>query len=208
MHIKLLTTLGLAMSMGLPAAVVSSGIQDLPISPTFDGVYLNFTDFSDPTVFSPSTTEPTDWDINFFFGGAAIATSDTFQPITATPDTNAAIVGLSSNDVVSGSSNFPASFSGSTGHMGSGAQQWDNGETAFLGFRLQPDSFPGGNQPPAVIYGYMEVTLQNDGTPGTVHSWAWDPTGAVVTIPEPGTTTLATLALASLAWRRRRHPRA
>ena len=46
--------------------------------------------------------------------------------------TNAAFLGLASGDVISGGSDFPASFSGSTGHMGTGPQQWDNGETAYI----------------------------------------------------------------------------
>jgi hypothetical protein len=205
MHIKHLIILNLALSAGLQAAVVSSGVQNIVIPSNFDGIYLDFTDFNDPTVFSTSTTEPTDWDINFFFGGAAVATSDTFQPATVGAATNAAVLALSSSDVVSGSSDFPPSFSGSTGHMGIGSQQWSNGATAYLGFRLQPDSF--GTQPAQVIYGFMEVTLQDDGNPGTIHSWSWDTSGASVMVPEPGTTTLATLVVAGLALRRRRNPR-
>ena len=86
-------------------------------------------------------------------------------------------------------------------------QQFDNGETAYIGFRLQPGSFPVGNQPATTIYGWAKVTLQNDGTPGNIEQWAWDPTGAVVTVPEPGTMTLAGLALAGLAMHRRRSDR-
>ena len=125
MHLKLLITLTLALTAGLHATVISSGVQNIEIPNDFNGIYLDFTDYTDPTVFSTNTTEPTDWDINFFFGGAAIATSDTFQPVTASPATNAAAIalGLSSNDMVSVSSDFPESFSGSTGHIGVSSQQ-------------------------------------------------------------------------------------
>ena len=80
----------------------------------------------------------------------------------------------------------------------------DNGATAYLGFRIQPTSFPGGSQPASELYGFMEVTLSDDGTTGTINSWSWETTGLPITVPEPGTATLGVLALAGLAWRRRR----
>ena len=202
--------IGAVLCASAPAAVVSSGVQNLAIPSTFDGVYLDFNDLDNPSSFTSTSTVPdvpsvpASWDINLFFGGAAIATSDTLQPVTQTADTNAAVLGLSSGDVVTGAENFPTSYSGSLGHVGTGPQQWENGDTAYIGFRLQPDSFPVDNQPATPIHGWLKVTVRDDGTPGAIEQWAWDPTGAAILVPEPGVMTLTTLALAGLATRRRR----
>ena len=58
-----------------------------------------------------------------------------------------------------------------------------------------------------LAYGWALVTLQDDNTPGVIHSWAYEDTGAPITagaIPEPSHTLLVVLGLASLALRRRR----
>ncbi len=198
------SVIGLSLATNLTAAVMLVDIPDIPIPSDFDGIYLDFDDFNDPGSFTTATTEPAEWDINFFFGGAAIANSETFQPATAAPATLSAALGLAGGDTVSASLNYPASFSGSTGHMGIAAQQWDNGERAHLGFRIEPSSFPTGSQPATTIYGYMTVTLQDDETTGLIHAVAWDPTGAPVVIPEPSSVTLSLLALAAGITRRRR----
>ncbi|MDA7506389.1 PEP-CTERM sorting domain-containing protein [Akkermansiaceae bacterium] len=198
------SVIGLSLATNLTAAVMSVDIPDIPIPSDFDGIYLDFDDFNDPGSFTTATTEPADWDINFFFGGAAIANSDTLQPVTAASATLSEVIGLAPSDTVSGSLNYPTSSSGSTGHMGTGAQQFDNGETGFIGFRIEPDSFAPGSQPATTIYGYMKVTLQDDGTVGAIHTVAWDPTGAPVVIPEPSSVALSLLALAAGITRRRR----
>ena len=188
----------------LSAAVIFVDIPDIVIPSDFDGIYLDFEDFTDPGSFTTATMEPADWDVNFFFGGAAIANSDTLQPVTAASATLSEVIGLAPSDTVSGSLNYPTSSSGSTGHMGTGAQQFDNGEAGFIGFRIEPESFAPESQPATTIYGYMKVTLQDDGTVGAIHTVAWDPTGAVVVIPEPSSAVLSLLALAAGITRRRR----
>lgn len=207
MRLSVPVVMGAALSANLSAAVVFSGIQDISISSTFDGVYLDFTDGDDASTFTQSATEPGTWDVNLFFGGAGIANSDTFQPVTVAGATNAAVLKLSGGDTVSASSTFPPlspGYSGSTGHMGGGAGQWLNGEsTGYIGFRMTPASFSI-NAPGTIIYGWMHVTLQDDGSAGTIHSWAWETSGDPITIPEPGSTVLLGLGALTLLMRRRR----
>jgi hypothetical protein len=198
---------GIVLATNLSAAVVYSGLQNISISSTFDGIYLDFTDGDDAATVTQSTTTPGTWDVNLFFGGAGIWNSDTFQPVTVAGTTNAAVLKLSEGDTVSGASTFPPlspGYSGSTGHMGAGAGQWVNGETTgYIGFRIHPGSFTV-NAPATTIYGWMLVTLQDDGSAGTIHSWAWDTSGDPITVPEPGTTALFGLCALTILLRRRR----
>jgi hypothetical protein len=198
---------GIVLATNLSATVVYSGLQNISISSTFAGIYLDFTDGDDAATVTQSTTTPGTWDVNLFFGGAGIANSDTFQPVTAAGTTNAAVLKLSGGDTVSSSSTFPPlspGFSGSTSHMGAGVGQWVNGEsTGYIGFRILPASFSA-NAPGTTIYGWMHVTLQDDGGAGTIHSWAWETSGAPITIPEPGFTVLLGLGALTMLLRRRR----
>lgn len=107
--------------------------------------------------------------------------------------------------MVGDTSDFPPGYSGSLGHIGTGSQQWDPaGQRAFVGFVLQAGSFPAGSQPAVPIYGWMNVTLNDNGDPGIIHGWAWDPTGSNVTIPEPGTAVLVVFSLCGILLSRRR----
>lgn len=200
---------GAALATNLPAAVVYSGEQNIAIPNSFNGIYLDFTDGNNAATVGQSYTNPGTWDLNLFYGGAGLWNSDTLQPVTAAAATNAAVLKLSTSDIVSGSNTFPPlspGFSGSTGHMGVGAQQWlDSGETGYIGFRMLPASFTS-NAPSMPVYGWMHVTLQGDGSSGTIHGWAWDPSGDPVLIPEPGTVALAALTLAGCVLLRRKRP--
>ncbi len=57
-----------------------------------------------------------------------------------------------------------------------------------------------------LAYGWALVTLQNDNTPGVIHSWAYEDTGAaiLVGVPEPSHSLLVALGLSAVALRRRR----
>jgi len=70
----LLLVLPFAFQLNLNGAVVYSGIQNIPIPTTFDGIYINL----DNSATSGSTI--LGWDINPFFGGTGMANSTTFQP--------------------------------------------------------------------------------------------------------------------------------
>ena len=190
------------LSHGSMSAIVlnSQGEINIPIPNTFEGVYLDFTDVNDPDSYSLTTTQPASWDINLFYGGAAIATSDTFAPVVSSATINSPLLSLAPGTQVGPSSLFPPGFSGSTGHMGQTSQQFESGSIAYLGFVLNP-----GQQN---YYGWMKVTLNNDGTAGTIHEWAWDNSGAaiIVPVPEPSNVTLLLgLFTLLLGLRRRRN---
>jgi len=206
MRIFLPAAISVALAGNLPAAVVYSGVQNIAIPDTFYGVYLDFTDHTSATAVTVSTgpTVPTDFDINPFFGGSAIANSDTLQPVTLAATVNSDVENLAGGVTVSAANTYPASFSGSTGQIGAAANQWNNGETGYIGFRILDTSFASG--PGFTIYGYMQVTLQDDGSAGNIIGWAWETDGTEITIgaiPEPGSMVLLLSGALGLLRRRR-----
>ena len=172
-----------------------------------------------------SYSEPAsgDWDVNFFFGGAFIAHNTSFQPYRADSGNQlSAIDRLGVNTLIDGSagtdpgsnSSSPlssADFGGSgttTGgdingnpsptHMGSNADQFASGSLSqgYIAFVLNPDSTP--------LYGWMEVSLSDDGSAGLIHRWAYSEMGIEVgQVPEPGTLVLVLAGTACLLRRRR-----
>lgn len=195
------------------AAVVYHDPADIAIPANFAGVYLDFDDSSDPSDFTTGTSAPGPggaWDINLFFGGIAIGNSDTFRPVTDTsPTINADVLNLSLGDTVGPVptvGTYPAGTSGSTGHMGTGTNEFPGGQLGYIGFRLQADSFTTNST--GVHYGYMAVTLESDGSAGAVHWWAWETTPdtavTVTVIPEPSVISLVGLGMLGLAACRRR----
>ena len=73
------------------AVIVYSGDQNITVTNNLEGVYLDIGAGAptfpggDPDAVGNDTytvgySEPADWDINIFFGGAGIAYSDTFSP--------------------------------------------------------------------------------------------------------------------------------
>lgn len=215
-------------------AITYSGVLDIPIPTSFDGVYLNLIPVEntepsgpsgapdpDPDRYTVSFTEPADWDVNFFFGGIGIAHSPSFNPYRAdASDKVSPVHNLGLNiEIDGGPATTPgspplppggsnpltlATFGGSgdatgnpaTNHLGSGAFQFQSGTEGYLAFVLT-DSGTDYN-------GWMRVTLTDNGTPGTIHDWAYDTAPIQVgTIPEPSATILL-IAGGMLLWRRRR----
>ncbi len=187
------------------AALTYSGVQNITIPSDFDGIYVTFTDVNDAESFTTSTTDTGSWHFNPYFVGASVATSDLLRPVTASITTNSNIVNLAYGTVIDAASTTPTGNSGSTGHMGTGTGQFQNGVMGYMGFAI---TF-GTN----VHYGYARVTFRNDGTAGTIHDWAWDttPSFAATAVPEPATVIPLSLALslfAAVHLRRRRAKRA
>ncbi|MGJ8650176.1 MAG: PEP-CTERM sorting domain-containing protein [Opitutaceae bacterium] len=175
------------LSSGAVSAIILSfeadGGIDIPISN--DGVYLDFTDSSNASAYAISTSFTSNWDINPFYGGAAVGSSDTFLPVLASTATNSAVLNLTQGTQVGPSSSFPASYSGSTGHMGPAALEFESGTSGYIGFLLNPgvDDY----------YGWIQLTLNDDGTTGTIHQWAWETSGGAITVgavPEPSNVAL------------------
>ncbi|MGJ8654007.1 MAG: PEP-CTERM sorting domain-containing protein [Opitutaceae bacterium] len=195
-------TLLWVLSTGSVSAVILSfdPATDIDIPISNDGVYLDFTDSSDASAYTVSTSFTSNWDINPFYGGGAVGTSDTFLPVLASTATNSAILNLAFGTQVDSNSDFPTSYSGSTDHMGTGLEEFDSGVTGYIGFVLNPgvDNY----------YGWMQLTLNDDGTSGTIHQWAWDDSGAAITVgavPEPSHAALLFgLGVASFMFGRRR----
>lgn len=217
----------LLFSTSAPAAVIYSGVVDIPIPTTFNGVYLDIglavdstptDDF--PAVVADSYTigytEPANWDINLFFGGIGIAYSDTFQPfVDDTVSNRSQILNVLPGTVISTEAltrtlASPAYGGSGKSNQSTGTSHFDAptindpdyaefaaGQEGYIAFVLDPGA---GSQ-----YGWMRVTLTNDGTPGTIHDWALssDVNFVVGMIPEPTTALLGGLGVLLLLRRRR-----
>jgi hypothetical protein len=172
-----------------------------------------------------SQSEPAsgDWDVNFFFGGAGIAHNNTFQPYRASASDNlSAVDNLFPGTTIDGNpispepatgasapltvAGFGGSGSGNGGgsgvsnsgnHMGTNADQFISGTKSYIGFVLAPGT-------PNQQFGWIGVTLNNDGTAGIIHDWAYSPDPIMVgQIPEPSAALLVTLAGLAIFRRRR-----
>jgi hypothetical protein len=185
------------------AAVIYSGVQDIAIPNTFDGLYLNvmtgmFTN-TDPGA-GPWSSDP--W-INLFFGGTVIGSSDHLRPVITGPDQ---IVNLPVGTLVDATDNFALGESGSSTHVGSGPGLFPLGQESLIGFVI---GSTGGGSP---LYGWMRFIIRNTGS-GTVKDWAYDNTvGAAIPagftgthfVPEPSRLVLLALGLLGAVTRRRR----
>lgn len=80
--------------------------------------------------------------------------------------------------------------------MGAAGDQFTSGVEGYIAFVLDPESTP--------QYGWIRVTLADDGTPGVIHDWAYSDEPLAVGVPEPGATVLLALGACGLAARRRR----
>jgi hypothetical protein len=177
------------LTCGSASAIILSldGDVNLTIPITSDGVYLNFTDLNDASAYTVSSSDPGDgnWDINLFYGGAAVATSDTFLPVVSDADTQiSALLNLSEGTIVGPSDGFDyaTDYNGSSGHMGSESLQFVSGTSGCIAFVL---NFEGDLNN---YYGWMMLTLNDDGSSGTIHTWAWETSGGSIevgVVPEP-----------------------
>jgi hypothetical protein len=185
------------------AAVIYSGVQDIAIPNTFDGLYLNVMNGmfmnTDPGA-GPWSSQP--W-INLFFGGTVIGSSDHLRPVITGPDQ---IVNLPMGTLVDGTDSFALGESGSATHVGSGPGLFSLGQEGLIGFVIGSG---GGGTP---LYGWMRLIIRNTGS-GTVKDWAYDSTvGAPIPagftgtsfVPEPSRLLLLALGLIVTTMRRRR----
>lgn len=199
---------------------------DIVIPFSYGGVYIDIVTAAESSSsqsgtagvnsYTISHSEPTSWDINFFFGGAGIAHSDTFNPYRGdSSDYLSAISNLGINTTIDGSPvggsaplttpHFGGSGTGIGGgldgsasatHMGTGTSEFENGSEGYIGFILDP----GASQK----YGWMRVTLNDDGSTGLIHDWAYsdDPID-VGMIPEPKAALMLLLGALALMHRSR-----
>ena len=237
MHSQTSTRLGAALLVGggllfgaVPsrAAIIYSGVVDIPIPTTFAGIYLDIatggttapTSGSDVATdsYTVGYSEPLTWDVNFFFGGIGIAYSPTFRPfVDDTVGNRSQILNVSDGTVIStaaASRTVGTDTYGGSGrsNQSTGSSHFDTptvgppaysaftpGVAGYIAFVLNPGT-------EAQQYGWINVTLTNDGTEGTIHAWAYsdEESFTVAQIPEPNAATALVIAAALAASRRRR----
>lgn len=181
-------------------AVIYSGLQNIAITSTFDGIYLDI----DNGTGSVTTSPVTGWDVNPFFGGYGVSNSDAFQPVRSGIGNEDAILNLDTGDVIGDHLYFSTGEGGSFTHTGTGQDQFGLGLSGIMGFRFHL------NNSAETFYGWMRVTFTANTTGGTIHEWAYDDTGSAIMagsitpLPEPGRATLIMIGLAGAMFRRRR----
>lgn len=186
------------------AATVYSGIQNIPIPYTFDGVYLRI-DTGATAGLEPGSWNTAPW-MNPFQGGVNIGTDALFLPVAVTGSDQ--IVNLPLGTPIGLGSNFATGESGSSTHFGVAANQFQNGVPGYIGFSFKQTV--GGPE----LYGWMNVAINNAG-PGNIISWAYQnvagtsiTAGFIDPIPEPGTALFGLALVAAAATRHRRRARA
>lgn len=179
-------------------AVIYSGLQNIAIPTTFDGVYL---DIDNGHI---STSTILGWDVNFFFGGVGIAASTGFQPARMSTSNESTVLKYALNDAIDGSLNYAgAQETGSGDHLGM-AGNFQNGVQGYLGFKFTKNNSSG------PYYGWMRVTLTANTSGALIHDWAWEDSGAFILagamVPEPGRALMILAGLAVACLRRKRGP--
>ena len=183
---------------GSRAAVVYSGVQNIAIPQTFDGVYLNIQ--SGATAFTePATWNTAPW-LNPFFGGVGIANGSLLQPFVTGANQ---VVNIAPGGIIGIGGNFGPAPGGSSTHVGPASNQFQPVVTGYVGYRFQ---LPGAG---ADYFGWLGVQVNNVGA-GTIIDWAYQnvagqpvAAGSVSAVPEPGTAMFG-LALYGVCVRRRR----
>jgi hypothetical protein len=180
------------------AAVIYSGVQNIPIATNFDGVYLDL----DTGTTSSSTI--IGWDINPFFGGVGIAASAAFEPARVGTGNMDTILRFALNDLIDSNSFYAvAQETGSADHLGAPGN-FQAGVPGYLGFRFTKNDNSG------PYYGWMRLTLTANTSGAFIHDWAWETNGSAIlagsllSIPEPTRATLLLLGSAMLCLKRRR----
>ena len=191
----------LSLLLGLPASASVVYISTpISIPQDFDGVFVN------PLTGVTTATQPGDWNtapwFNPFFGGVYVWTSDLLRPEITGADQ---VVNEAVNAVIGSSGTFAAGESGSSTHIGAGANQFQLGTPGIIGF-----TFKATTSGPS-FYGWAKVSFSNSGA-GSVLEYAYDDTAGTSipagftgsAAPEPGRTVLLMLGGVALGMRRRR----
>lgn len=184
------------------AAVIYSGLQDVPVPNDPAGVWFNI------ATGSTSPGEPLSWNtapwMNLFFGGTAIGNDDLMIPVITGADQ---VLNLAMATMVDGTNTYPAGESGSSTHVGAGAGQFALGQEGLIGVRFQATA--GG----PVNYGWMRVVIENTGA-GSILDWAYEGTSGVgipagftgtLVVPEPARGLMLLAGAIAMLSRRRRH---
>ena len=149
-------------------AVLYSGLKDLAIPTTFDGLYL------DIDTGATGSVEFTGWDINPFFGGVGIATSPAFQAARTGTGNTDAILRLNVGDTINAARLYSSGYGGSETHLGSGSNQFGIGQEGYLGFKFTTNA----NAGPA--YGWLRVLFTANTGGAVIKDWAYENGGGAV----------------------------
>lgn len=193
--------LALALTTTAPAAVIYSGVQNIAIPLSFDGVYVNI------VTNNTSLTEPGNWTtapwINPFWGGTVIGSNDQVRPSVISGTAGAEqIVNHAFGSEIGSTAYFASGYNGSETHIGASSSQFQIEATGYIGFTfdLAGDTH----------YGWMRMTPGSGGA-GIVHDWAYNSlpdegiyAGLLLGIPEPSRALLLILGMSIVVLRRRR----
>jgi hypothetical protein len=195
----------LSLAVSAPAAIIYIAPPGgIPIPANFAGVSINL----ETAAVSTNLNGLPGGDLNLFFGGSQIsndadtlAASPSWQPVRTGAGNTDPAANLPFGTSVSAASLYGVGY-GSSGDLTTHFPPFIPGQPGYIGFSLVPD---GGGAP---LYGWMQVTLENGGsTPGLVHSWAFEDSGAPIlvgAVPEPSAAVLSCLGMLSFLLRRRR----
>lgn len=170
------------------AAVVYSGVANIPIFQGGGGLYLDFQtgDFAQ----GDRTTVP-NWDFNPYTSGTRLYVNAASALVLAGSN----VASLPSGTVVDATSNLSAlNFVGDTDIAA--------GTTGFIGFRFKS------NDATTDYYGWAEYSVGAGVADGAIVRWAYEDSGAGIAVGAvPEASSLGLLALGSVGlaqWRRRR----
>lgn len=187
-----------SLTMVAQGSIIYSGPKNILIPTTFVGVYVDIDGGGTVAEEGPG------WDANFVFNGEGLGSNASFHPVSATIVLDAPVLNLNYGAQVSSSVTFASTYSGgyssSSTHVGNGPGQFASGTEGYIGFRFTTNSSAG------PYYGWMRVVLSNTADNGIIRDWAYDDSGASITVgavPEPSAT-LSLLATAAAFWFRRR----
>ena len=185
------------------AAIVWSGVVNINIPSTTDGIYLNVV----TGVASSIPAVAAGWDINPWSSSALNFFTPTPNPGGGTMvGTGSTYDNLELGFVVGSASTF--SNTGTVTINGSTPLNFNSSQN-FFGFRFINEAMGG-----QIQYGWVQVSLSGSaaGQPRSIVSYAYENTGGPISgmIPEPATTSLLLMAAGSIGirvWRKRENTR-
>jgi fibronectin-binding autotransporter adhesin len=136
------------------ADVIYSGLQNITIPTTYNGVYIDVDGIGG-------------WDLNPFMGGAYLYNSAAFQPARSGTGVLDTVLNFTPGSTIGSGLNFATFSGGSLSHLGT---QFTAGAEGYLGFKLN------GN------YGSMRVIFTNNDINAVIKDWAYDTSGASVQV--------------------------
>jgi autotransporter-associated beta strand protein len=155
-----------ALSGTASADVISSNLQDTPITADFTGGCLDVNGGG--------------WDINPFFGGVGVANSAGFQPARSGTGNLDPILNFSVGSIIDVGQFFSTGSGGSQSHLGN---TFTSLQPGYPGFKLS-----GGN------YGWMRVIFTGNTSGAKVKDWAYDNSGSPIVVGRVHQSTAVALA--------------